>query len=82
MEQNSVVNVILYNDFEQILYRSTENLTRRRPRFPFNHLAELGVGKYTHTHRWGPLHYLWFLMVAGRVCESAIEQSAKIDTQL
>lgn len=49
MEQNSVVNVILYNDFEQILYRSTENLTRRRPRFPFNHLAELGVGKYTHT---------------------------------
>lgn len=50
MEQNSVVNVILYNDFEQILYISMENLTRRRPRFPFNHLAELGVGKYTHTH--------------------------------
>lgn len=50
MEQNSVANVILYNDFEQILYRSMENLTRRRPRFPFNHLAELGVEKYTHTH--------------------------------
>lgn len=28
------------------------------------------------------LHYLYVLMVAVGVCESATEQSAKIDTQL
>lgn len=41
-----------------------------------------GVGTWKKIREMRALHYLYVLMVAPCVCESATEQSAKIDTQL